>query len=141
MATIEFVSVPVPVERVQEVYQLLGQAAKASSTRPAYDEELQLVERVTKESPPTIRRVLGLLASRPDEAIRFAAIAEELGVHPYMLRADMAQFTARWNDVYGQRGKRWFFEARGDHEGKMVYRMNARVAEVVRSALQSVSGE
>src|SRR5688500_10194716 len=105
----EFVSIPVPLDRVQEVYELLARRPIAASMEPgAPDAQLELVARVTRESPPVIRQLLSVLARRRNESVRFTEISDELGIPRNNLRAEMVQFSARWNDSYGQRGQRWF---------------------------------
>jgi hypothetical protein len=137
----QFVAIPVPEDRIQEVYALLAQEASTASRQGEYraqhssDPDLELVARVADESPEAIRNLLRYLAERPNESIAFADLARAIGMPHHNLRAEMAQFSARWKDKYGQGDRAWFFDVIPTAGGRVLYRMTSRVADAVLRGL------
>jgi hypothetical protein len=69
-----FVYIPVPEERVEEVYRLLGRSHRAE----AGDDVDRLVQRVYQESDEQFRGLLRYLAGRPGQAVTTARAARHL---------------------------------------------------------------
>jgi hypothetical protein len=62
-----FVNLPVPEERVQEVYELLATPGHRKTPNRVYDRPT--MERLWKESSPAIRKVLKHLMCHPGERV------------------------------------------------------------------------
>jgi len=146
MAT-EFVMVPVPVERVREVYAVLaGEAPGDAPTKAADDEggdpastllmgdwSEELIARAYRESPGSIVGIFNYLSDNPGREV----IADELAQHINRTRAQMAgalgAFGRRTKNRYGRQS--WPFHAWWSHEShRVIYKMDADVAEVIREA-------
>src|ERR1035437_10934574 len=80
----EYVSLPVPVDRGQDVYELLARPGGAgavdgvSATSLPWSEEL--LQRAYDESSKAMRAVLETLASRPGERIPVTELTEAAGL-------------------------------------------------------------
>ena len=82
----EFVSVPVPVDRVQEVYRLLASQPKRTALGPQVTENgypdgwsQALIERMFVESSSAMRRILHALAERSPHWTTTGADSRGLG--------------------------------------------------------------
>lgn len=73
----EFVYVPVPIRRVEEVFRLL--ASLPRDTAEASDPE-RVVRRIFLESEENFRALLRFLAGRPGQSIGTAEAADALGL-------------------------------------------------------------
>jgi hypothetical protein len=111
----QFVSVPVPAHRVQEVYALLAQASASQKQEPtpASDPESgwteHLVRRMFKESGDPMQRMLRMLAEADGEEVSTNEIATELGLPKGASSvAGMAgAIGRRVNSRYGMKGLPW----------------------------------
>jgi hypothetical protein len=113
----DFVSVPVPIERVAEVYELLArQTARPSIghhvTADGYPEGWNepLVDRMFIESSSALRRILFAIAQRSPGWVTTKDIAGSSGLTPRQVVASLGPFGKRLRGRYGMRV--WPFEAR-----------------------------
>lgn len=74
----EFVYVPVPVERVEEVYRLL--AGLSGNSEASVPDAERIVKRVFLESEERFRALLRFLAGHPGQPISTTETAEVLGL-------------------------------------------------------------
>jgi hypothetical protein len=112
----EFVSVPVPVERVQEVYELLArQPAKVSPAREmnaghgdTWTEAL--LDRMFVESSSAMRRILCAIAGKSPCWVSTGEIAAASGLTARQVIASLGPFEKRVRGRY--RMSHWPFAAR-----------------------------
>ena len=132
-----FVMVPVPEERVQDVYALLGKPAESESRRPSPDES-QLsdewskdeIVRAYRESPATIKQMLRRLAEDSGTWISSDKLYRPLGYSSHQFAGMMGAFGRRVKNRYSK--SEWFFEYRWDDKvGMVVYRMNPPASEFI----------
>lgn len=148
----EMVSVMVPRRLVTQVYGLISRldaglpvedvaptpTTPASNGDSTSDWTDKLLRRMVEESPPAMRDILGLLASRPGESLG----AEDLA------KAIKANKDANWNTIagtlgaFGRRVKsryksdQWPFAAKYEHSHDGVrYRMTAPMAARIKKLL------
>ena len=129
----DIVMVPVPVDRLLDVYRLLGAPALAaahdSATRGVLDESA-LLRRAYRESPPeTMRAALDYLAERPGRSVSSSELAASIRRTTHQLAGVMGAFGRRWANRYGMAGQSWFFE----WDPVSGYRMPELAAETIRS--------
>lgn len=74
----EIVNVPVPEDRLQEIYELLGTPGREYSADRNYD--LRSMERLWKEASPEIRKILKHLMCHAEERVPTADLLEVAGV-------------------------------------------------------------
>lgn len=113
----EFVSVPVPVERVQEVYELLArQPARVSRGRSATEDgyaegwSQALIDRMFVESSDAMRRILNAIAQKSPGWVTTGEIAEASGLTSRQVVAALGPFEKRVRGRYGM--SHWPFESR-----------------------------
>lgn len=114
----EFVNLPVPVERVQEVYELLARpSATRATTGPqvtdnGYPEgwSQAMIERMFVESSSAMRRILCSIAERSPGWVTTGEIGTASGLSPRQVIASLGPFEKRVRGRYGM--NRWPFEAR-----------------------------
>ena len=137
--------VPVPEDRLQEVYAVLGRpkgeggAAGAPPSSPpggdggsSIDEEL--IVRAYRESPPRMVKFLDYLATHPDEIVSSGTLAQDLGITWNQLAGVLGAFGRRWKNRYQQKGS-WFFESHWNFdENHQDYKMPAAVADIIKGA-------
>ncbi|MFN0010717.1 MAG: hypothetical protein ACKVS8_03635 [Phycisphaerales bacterium] len=148
----EMVSVMVPRRLVTQVYGLISRldaglsvedvtpapTAPASNGDSASDWTDMLLRRMVEESPPAMRDILGLLASRPGESLGAEDLAKSI----------KANKEANWNTIagtlgaFGRRVKsryksdQWPFTAKYEHAHDGVrYRMTAQMATRIKKLL------
>lgn len=113
----EFVSVPVPVDRVQEVYELLARpkvavnnphwtAPQSSDDENPYADTSEwpdkLLDRLVEESSPVMRGILGVMADRSPEWVTTADIAKETELQPRQVVAALGPFFKRVRGRYSK---------------------------------------
>jgi hypothetical protein len=131
--TPEYVYVPVPADRVEDVNRfLLGLA----DTKGAVDSDLdRLVNRVYRESDEQFRRLLALLARSPGDPLSTELVAEELQLErgPASLAGMLGAFGRRANNRYDGF---WPFERlyNGAEERSELI-MNSEVATILQRIL------
>jgi hypothetical protein len=140
----EFVSVQVPVDRVQEVYELLGR----KPARPSFVHRLAddghpegwteaLVDRMFIESSSAMRTTLGVLADKSPAFVSTAQIAEAAGLTVRQVVASFGPFEKRVRGRYGM--ALWPFETREFVDtGVIKYSMSPATAARIRLLMQEV---
>jgi len=134
----ELVHVPVPVERLQEVYALLARAPHQSSTSHEVLEEgypagwtKPLMERMFTESSSAMRRILTAIAQSSPSWVSTGEIAEACGVTTRQVIASLGPFEKRVRGRYAM--SRWPFAAREFVDaGILKYSMSPEVAAQVQ---------
>jgi hypothetical protein len=127
----EYVSMPVPVDRVQEVYELLARpggagAVGGASPLPWSDD---LLRRAYDESSPAMQVVLDTLADRPGQTVSAAELADAIGVARGRLPGVLGAFGRRWAHRYGQGPANLPFKSYRSTDAAMtVYEMDEAVA-------------
>jgi hypothetical protein len=142
--SIEFVNVPVPVDRVQEVYELLARPRGASPTEPfvpanssRFDiPEARVVTRAYLESQQKMRSALDFMAANASREIPMTDLAEAVGYDRRQMSGMIGAFLRRWKNHYygGQDTVRPFFAYWDSAKGMVIYAMAPEVAEAVRQA-------
>jgi hypothetical protein len=114
---LEFVSVPVPAERVQEVYALLARQPTRPSASPKVTDDghpagwtQDLVDRMFVESSSAMRRILLAIAKKSPGWATTAEIAEASDLTARQVVASLGPFEKRVRGRYGM--SRWPFETR-----------------------------
>lgn len=140
MSTIHMV--PVPEDRLEEVYAVLGRA-KLNGSAPAAESavpeveadtsiDAALIARAYRESPPSMVKFLDYLADHAGETIPSPAMAEHMGLTWNQLAGVLGAFGRRWKNRYQQKGS-WFFGAYWNYEQHhMDYSMPATVADIIK---------
>jgi hypothetical protein len=113
----EFVSVQVPVERVQEVYELLGRQPSRASVVHYVTEEghpagwnQALIDRMFVESSDAMQRILVAIAQRSPGFVTSAEIGAAAGMTVRQVVASLGPFGKRIRGRYGM--ALWPFETR-----------------------------
>lgn len=137
--------VPVPEDRLQEVYAVLGRpggegnsTASSPQSPPGGNDDspidAALIVRAYRESPPSVVKFLDYLAEHPDETISSNDLAKHMGLTWNQLAGVLGAFGRRWKNRYQQKGK-WFFDnAWNFEEGHQDYTMPAAVADIIKAA-------
>lgn len=141
MGSQEFISIPVPVDRVQEVYEVLGRPKATAQVSvpqavatPDGPLDTALIERTYRESPPAMKRVLDYLASKPGKTSHMTEVAKAIGYTPNQTGGALGAFGRRWKNRYhGGQDVQWPFEAVWDHDRHMMrYSMDSETAEIIK---------
>lgn len=139
------VMVPVPEDRVMEVYALLARAkgavdqqpsaiAAATEAEAAPSTDEALIARAYRESPPAMQRFLDYLVDRPGEWVSSRAAGKEIGLGWNQVAGVLGAFGRRWHNRYQQPKNRFFFDHRWNHEkNHQDYRMPESAAEVIKA--------
>ncbi len=139
MAT-EFIMVPVPRERVQEVYRLLAFEPTDSAAPPedgARDVEVvpwsdEEIGKAYRESPERMKRFLDFLASVAGKPVTPEESAEAVGYSRHQQAGMLGAFGHRVKSRYGR--STWFFEyAWNDLRGARTYSMTEPTAKVLQT--------
>jgi hypothetical protein len=132
----EFVMMPVPVDRVQEVYELLARPSVADGTGTADGASViplpwsdEFLRRAYKESSAAMKSVLDTLASRPGETVSVADLAVATGLDRRKVPGVLGAFGRRWSHRYDQGEANLPFKSyRSVAAGMTVYEMDEAVA-------------
>lgn len=137
----EFVNIPVPVERVDDVYELLARKPSPAATEPdEKDEDARIVE-AYRRTTDTTRQFLDILADHPGELIGAGEMERQLGRTSSQFRGHLGAFARLWSRTL-KGGEHWFFNAWGSGEGgTMEYRATVEVAEKIRRAQAEYSSK
>jgi len=130
----EFVNVPVPIERVQEVYELLARQSRKRlfaqhTTEDGYSEgwTQQLIDRMFVESSEAMRLILSAIAEVSPAWVTTKDIAAASGLTARQVVASLGPFEKRIRGRYGM--NHWPFEAREFVDaGCFKYSMSAETA-------------
>jgi len=133
----QLVTVPVPVERLQEVYALLAQTPVRSSAVAQVLEEgypagwsRALIERMFVESSSAMRRILTAIAQNSPRWVTTGEIAGACGLTTRQVIASLGPFEKRVKGRYGM--SHWPFTAREFVDaGILKYSMTPEVAAQV----------
>jgi len=133
----EFVSVPVPVERVQEVYELLARQPSRSAEIPTATQEgyaegwnQALIDRMFIESSAAMRSILHAIAERSTDWVTTEEIAQASGLTARQVVASFGPFKKRVRGRYGM--PRWPFDRREFVDaGVFKYRMSAETSSLI----------
>jgi hypothetical protein len=133
----DLVHVPVPVERLQEVYAVLArEPAKPSIGHQVLEEgypagwSQALMDRMFVESSSAMRRILTAIAERSPSWVTTADIADASGLTARQVIASLGPFEKRVSGRYGM--SHWPFAAREFvDEGILKYSMSPEVAKQV----------
>jgi hypothetical protein len=113
----EFVSVPVPIDRVQEVYELLARQSperlpdrRATGGSHSGVWSQTLIDRMFQESSETMRRILTAIADAAPGWVTTKDIAVVSGLSARQVAAALGPFEKRVRGRY--RMSYWPFEAR-----------------------------
>jgi hypothetical protein len=129
-----YVSIPVPEERVQEVYELLARplASPTSSDSPSQFSDVD-VRRMWTESGERMRIVLARLGDHPDEEFTAKELAKLLEVTTNQFSGVMGAFGHRVKSRYGW--SEWPIAWRWDNEkSTVIYTMPSKVAVAMNAA-------
>ena len=140
-----FVKVPVPVDRLGEVYALLARARSDElGSRTAADEpsvvvpsiDTETIARAYRESSDAMQKALDHMADHAGQVIRMEELAGSVGYSAAQMRGTLGSFGNRWKNRY-QGGEdvplpfsRWWAAA----DSTMAYQMSGDVAAVMRAA-------
>jgi len=140
----EFIMVPVPSERVMEVYAILGRDSNAppepepAATFPGDPGDVPratdpgIIARAYRESSEKMKAFLDHLADRPDEWISTEDAGNAIGYHWNQVAGMLGAFGRRWDHRYKDAG-RWFFANKWDHiENHQDYRMSPEAAAIIK---------
>ncbi len=129
----EFVQVAVPKHRVLEVYALL--ASESENDRHPISQKKwndDLLRLAYDESPDGPADVIEYLSDRPDVIVTSQELSAGIGRTGQQLAGVLGAFGRRVKNRYHMES--WPFEAWKDaKQGTMVYRMDARTAELIRT--------
>lgn len=133
----DMVNVPVPVDRLQEVYALLARNAfKPSISHQVLEEgypagwSQALIDRMFTESSSAMRRILTGIAQRSPSWVTTSDIAEASGLSTRQVIASLGPFKKRVRGRYGM--GHWPFAARELADaGILKYSMSPEVAKQV----------
>jgi hypothetical protein len=113
----EFISVPIPVDRVQEVYRLLAAQPDSSPVGPQVTENgypegwsQAMIDRMFVESSSAMRRILHSIADKSPGWVTTSEIGAASGLSARQVIASLGPFEKRIRGRYGM--SRWPFEAR-----------------------------
>lgn len=129
---LEFVSVPVPVDRVQEVYELLARkpvrAFGADGSGPPEGWSEQLIDRMFIESSEAMRSILLAIARTAPGWMTTDDVALAAGLTARQVVASLGPFKKRVRGRYGM--DTWPFETREFVDaGVFKYSMSVQPAE------------
>lgn len=134
----QFIEIPVPVDRVDEVYQLLARTPKhyADAGRPAAALDGSVVVRAYRHTSNTMRQFMDLLGENPGVFITGPDMERRLGLTSAQFRGHLGGFTRLLYGPLNQPvGSSWFFDAEPRGQGGTVeYRATDHVAAEIRRA-------
>ena len=141
----EFVSVPVPAERIHEVYELLARHPASPSGSPKVTDDgypagwtRDLIDRMFIESSGAMRRILLAIAKKSPGWATTAEIAEACNLTARQVVASLGPFEKRVRGRYGM--SRWPFETREFvNAGLRKFSMLPSTAERIVALTESVN--
>lgn len=137
----EFINVPVPADRVQEVYALLGSPSQTPVVEQQSADGLfpkgwdaDLIARMYVESPDAMKLALRILADSADQKVWGPDLAKQMNLGRNQLAGTFGAFGRRVANRYAR--DRWPFDAyRNANDGTYSYEMAASVADVIKKAI------
>jgi hypothetical protein len=143
VSSVEFVMVPVPADRVLDVYAFLGDPkgsgpGESVGEKKSDDWSAQLVERVVRASSVPSRQFQYFLADHSNEWIDTHTVAAQLGLERSSFPGYLASIEQRARKLGFEAGAKPFeAEWRVD---RAYYRMSPDVAEAVRRVRANLGG-
>lgn len=146
MATPEFINIPVPADRVAEVYRLLGQPANAvdaplpappAAVKPVVEqspaEREEVIAQAYRESAGTgMAAVLDFLTDHAEQAFTMEELAKGINRDARSMGGVFGAFGRRWKNRYGQSGSFFFKAWWSSVDGMMKYKMPQDAADTIR---------
>jgi hypothetical protein len=133
----EFISIPIPIDRVQEVYELLGRPRGATAVQPSQQQtaaqpgiDPELIARAYNESPDSMKRAFKHLAANAGRDVPMNDLAAAVGYRPKEMGGALGAFGRRWANRYG--GPKPFSDRWGYDIKQQIYSMTAKMAEVIK---------
>jgi hypothetical protein len=140
------VNVPVPVDRLQEVYEVLARRPAEHPLARATDEgypqgwNRALLERMFIESSSAMRRILCCVAHKSPRWVTTGEIAEASGLTARQVVASLGPFEKRCRGRYGM-SERPFAARNFVDEGILRYSMSASVASTILELAAQVEAD
>jgi hypothetical protein len=126
-----YVNVPVPEDRVPEVYALLAQPRTAETQGNGWSRDEMV--RAYRESSAAMKRVFEHLADRPGQEVGADELSSAVGVTRPQLAGVLGAAGRRFANRYKKTA--WPFEAQWISDaGMVVYEMTSDVADAIREA-------
>jgi hypothetical protein len=140
----DYIMVPVPPDRILEVYALLSRApsetaepeppvgAAESPSAPGRATDPKVIARAYRESSDKMKAFLDYLADRPEQLISTEVVGNAIGYSWNQVAGMLGAFGRRWEHRYKAAGK-WFFHAGWNYEeNHMDYRMPDAAAAIIK---------
>lgn len=138
MSTPQFVSVPVPADRVEEVYRLLAQPASSESlpegSAEVEDSELWDLEMLKRFAAGTgvanvkVGKVLDVMSQSPGEQFTIPDLSKETGYGRGELLGALSGLTRHLNAHF--EGVGWMFDTVWGSENEAYYSVPEHIAEM-----------
>jgi hypothetical protein len=129
----EFVNVPVPPDRVQEVYGLLARGAEEAAVNGARGWSRDNLLRAYRESPEAMHKAFDYLAGHAGQEVSTEELAAAIGVTRSQLAGVVGAFGRRKKNRYGEDDLP-FRAVWSAGAGMKVYEMSPAVAAVINEA-------
>jgi hypothetical protein len=130
---VEFVHVPVPAERVQEVYELLARRPEEAAVNGSRGWSRDNLLRAYRESPEAMKKAFDYLADHAGQEVTTDELAAAIGVTRSQLAGVIGAFGRRKKNRYGQENLP-FRAVWSAGAGMSVYEMSPAVATVIGQA-------
>jgi hypothetical protein len=140
----DFTMVPVPPDRVLEVYALLSRVssetvepeppvgAAESSLATGRATDASVIARAYRESSPKMKAFLDYLADRPEQKISTEEVGNAIGYSWNQVAGMLGAFGRRWEHRYKAAGD-WFFPGGWNYgENHLDYRMPGAAAAIIK---------
>ncbi len=132
MGTPEFVQVPVPVDRVEDVYRLLAQPAVTEDSEDALEEwDLEMLKRFadgTGVANVKVGKMLDVMSQSPNELFTIADLVEETDYDRLEIRGALSGLTRHLRAHFD--GADWMFDTEWSNENEAAYSVNKHIAEL-----------
>jgi hypothetical protein len=130
---VEFVNVPVPADRVQEVYALLARRPEEALVNGARGWSRDNLLRAYRESPEAMKKAFDHLADHANQEVTANQLATAVGVTRQQLAGVLGAFGRRKKNRYGEENLP--FRAVWSAGAQMVvYEMSPAVATIINQA-------
>jgi hypothetical protein len=129
----EFVNVPVPPDRVQEVYALLAQRPEEAAVNGARGWSRDNLLRAYRESPEAMQKAFDYLTGHAGQEVSTEELAAAIGVTRSQLAGVVGAFGRRKKNRYGEDDLP-FRAVWSAGAGMVVYEMSPAVAAVINEA-------
>jgi hypothetical protein len=130
---VEFVNVPVPADRVQEVYALLARRPEEAAVTGSRGWSRENLLRSYRESPEAMMKAFDYLAGHAGQEVTTKELAAAIGVTRSQLAGVVGAFGRRKKNRYGEDDLP-FRAVWSAGAGMVVYEMSPAVAAVINEA-------